>query len=110
MTYLEIFPEYNEDSSVTFSADNTRLIVACGNNITLYKTIYIAKCAIYNSSGICLLCNEATTHPSSTASTHAIVPVKLVLTPYPAIPVQHLHHLVSYHNFVLVQLPHLMMG
>jgi hypothetical protein len=24
--------------------------------------------------------------------------------------VQHLHHLVSYHNFVLVQLPHLMMG
>jgi hypothetical protein len=51
----------------------------------------------------------ATTHPNSTTATHAIVPVKLALTPYPATPVNYLHHLVSHHNFALVHPPHLMM-
>ncbi len=59
---------------------------------------------------IALLAKLDTTHLNSTVAKNAIMPAKIALTQKLAILVHHLHHLVSYHNFVPVQQPYSMMG
>ncbi len=52
----------------------------------------------------------ATTHPNSIADTNVTIPAKLALILHPATSVHHLHHLVTYQNFVHAQLAHSIMG